>query len=1006
MHPFFQRPGVRRARLLFRWCRITVWVFLLIIIGAIAYLHMVGLPDFVKRPLLRRLMAEGLAAEFSNMQLGWWRGPSVIIENAAFSRSHDPLSPKISTTRAEMAVDWRSLLHNQVVPRSLQILNARLEVPVSITNGDSLVINKTVLDVHFSSNDVARIDNCRGTFHGVQVDVIGIVRHVSLLHRWKLPSGGGTNNVPFQERLRGVVDALDKIHFAGTPVLQIQVGADGQDMNSFHAEMNFAATSAETPWGNYTNLNVAAACARLVNPGDQPFVQIKSTVMSAVTPWLSGDAISCAVNFSSGANSNIESDIRFDAGQFSAPLDADKSHSFTADRFSWSGAVRLAGSNFALLGVTGQLHAVGAKTPWGSARALLVDGHAGRARDVPPDLTGWGRWSSFAPWTADWFTDVRELNTPKLKIEHADFSAHWHAPRIELENVHGDLYGGHGTAAASLDVATRELHCAGATDFNPHAVTNLFRVQVRDWLAELDWSASPKINLAGLRVVLPPWTNRPPGWSAAVDSSLQFDGKFSVGYGSFREVPAQSATGHVTYTNHFWNISDVHATRPDGVIDLHYDNDERTGGYHFVIDSSLDPRDALPLMDPRHKHLLDDFSFPQTPRIHAETWGRWNAPARLAYIGDVRASNFVYRGERVATLNAAVNYTNFVLSVRNFALSSTDCQAQAPWAQYNYRTQAMRVTNLTGTMDPALLRRLLPKNPPDFLNHLHFDTLPRIAVSGAFSLTNSQDVDLHFYLTCDRVEYTNLTADAAVAQVDWVGQTIAVTNISANVYDGSLAGWITFDTAPNRDADFHADFTTRNIDLTSLTTGLTGRTNHVEGRLDGHLALQGPNRLERADWQGYGYVHVHDGLLWDIKLFGLLSPVLNAISPGWGHSRAREATADFIITNGVVSSDNVNVRCTGFILKLRGTVDPNRRINARFEAELSRKMPLFGPIVSAMFTPLGKMFEYRITGPLRDPTMEPIYVPKFIMLMLHPFHTIKSIAEPNSNSAPPPDNSK
>ena len=64
--------------------------------AAIAYLHLIGLPDFLKRPMLQRLLAEGIEAQFTNMQLGWGRGPSILIENAAFSRSREPLSPRLS----------------------------------------------------------------------------------------------------------------------------------------------------------------------------------------------------------------------------------------------------------------------------------------------------------------------------------------------------------------------------------------------------------------------------------------------------------------------------------------------------------------------------------------------------------------------------------------------------------------------------------------------------------------------------------------------------------------------------------------------------------------------------------------------------------------------------------------------------------------------------------------------------------------------------------------------
>jgi hypothetical protein len=147
---------------------------------------------------------------------------------------------------------------------------------------------------------------------------------------------------------------------------------------------------------------------------------------------------------------------------------------------------------------------------------------------------------------------------------------------------------------------------------------------------------------------------------------------------------------------------------------------------------------------------------------------------------------------------------------------------------------------------------------------------------------------------------------------------------------------------------------------------------------------------------------VHNALLWDIKIFGLLSPVLNAISPGWGHSRAREAYASFVITNGTISSHDLEMRCQGFRVNVHGTVDQNKKIDARFEASLSRETPILGPLLSMAFTPLAKLFEYHISGPLNDPKMEPVYIPKFVMLLIHPFHTIKTMTEPSSN----PDNAK
>jgi len=222
MHPFFQHPGVRRVRILFRWFRIFLWLMLFLALAVVSYLHLIGLPDFLKQPMLRRLLAEGVAAQFSNIQLGWGREPSIIIENAAFSRSDQPLSPRLSASRAELALSWRALLHSQIEVRGLQVSDAQLQLPV--TNGEALVLGHVALEIQFYSNDVARLDYCRGTFRGIQMDIIGGVRHVSSLRHWQFLAGGGGTNGVFQARLRQVAETMKKPISPGRPSCRLKSG--------------------------------------------------------------------------------------------------------------------------------------------------------------------------------------------------------------------------------------------------------------------------------------------------------------------------------------------------------------------------------------------------------------------------------------------------------------------------------------------------------------------------------------------------------------------------------------------------------------------------------------------------------------------------------------------------------------------------------------------------------------------------------------------------------------
>jgi hypothetical protein len=453
-------------------------------------------------------------------------------------------------------------------------------------------------------------------------------------------------------------------------------------------------------------------------------------------------------------------------------------------------------------------------------------------------------------------------------------------------------------------------------------------------------------------------------------------------------------------------VSGLHAVRADGDLDLDYTTSPL--GFRYIIDSRMDPKAALPIIAPRQPHLLDEFSFTHEPKIQAEIWGSWRDAGHLGVIATVRATNFIARGETVSALNARVEYTNLVLTVHDVFLSNDQCQVQSPLLQADFGTKTARVTNVTGVLDPPILQRVLRKNSPGWLDVIRFDTPPSVSAAGSFSFTNPLAMDLRFFISGQRLHYNNLLADQVTGEVNWSGRTVALTNILATLYNnGTLKGWVVFDGSTNRASNFRADFTARDIGISSLAAGLSGKTNHVEGRLDGHLALVGPNNADKNNWQGHGNIHVHDALLWDFKIFGLFSRVLNMISPGWGHSRMREARGSFVITNGVVSSDDLEFLCQGFRLNLRGTVDRNRRINARLEALASRDQSVLGSFLSMAFSPLSKLFEYQISGPLRDPVLEPVYVPRFIMFLLHPFHSLKSSATPDlpgssSEAMPPP----
>jgi hypothetical protein len=243
-----------------------------------------------------------------------------------------------------------------------------------------------------------------------------------------------------------------------------------------------------------------------------------------------------------------------------------------------------------------------------------------------------------------------------------------------------------------------------------------------------------------------------------------------------------------------------------------------------------------------------------------------------------------------------------------------------------------------------------------------------------------------------------LRAARVTGTIHWLGETLVLTNIAAELYGGSGSGFADFDfRVPHEGADYQFTASITNINLHALAADLSSPTNHLEGALSGQLVV---TRADSRDWRtldGFGQARLRDGLIWDIPLFGILSPVLNAAAPGLGNSRATDAAAAFAITNGVIYSDPLEINTVMTRLQYAGTVDLRENVNARVTAQLLHNLWGVGPVISTIFYPVTKLFEYQVTGTLQNPKKEPVYVPKFLLLPLHPIRTFEELLPSGDN---------
>jgi AsmA-like C-terminal region len=546
------------------------------------------------------------------------------------------------------------------------------------------------------------------------------------------------------------------------------------------------------------------------------------------------------------------------------------------------------------------------------------------------------------------------------------------------------------TLHAAIDPASRELRFGGASDFDLQKILPLLPEKAAAWLGQFSWEQPPQVRVAGL-LRLP--AGHPPDWSERLAQSLVLDGEFRVAHAAFRGIPALAAQSHFAFSNHVWRLPDLRVTRPEGVMTAGHWTDERTQDYYWHLRGTFDPQIVRPVLGDAARHALDLVRFTVPPVVDAELWGRWRDHDHFGVRADVAVSNaFTFRGETASRLRTQVEYTNLWLRLTNPRIERAGGQyGQLSSVEVDFARHLLYLTNGQCRLEPQVVARAIGTKTAHIMEAYDFADPPAARVEGRVAIDNSRAADLHFDIEAGRFHWWKFNTPRIAGSVIWQDETLVVTNVQADFYNGRLAGWLNLNFHPDIGNDFSFDLTAENTCLGPLMADLSHTTNQLEGVLSGRLNVTHANSEMPGSWQGGGNLRLHDSLLWEIPVFGVFAPVLNAVYPNLGSGRASSGSASFTITNSVVRSEDLLLNSPAMRLDYRGTVDFDGRLNARVEAGLLRDTWGIGPLVSTALWPLTKILEYKVTGDLASPKVEPLYLPKALLIPFHPIESFKEL---------------
>ena len=648
------------------------------------------------------------------------------------------------------------------------------------------------------------------------------------------------------------------------------------------------------------------------------------------------------------------------------------------------------------------INAPAAQTPWFRARDLQLTAKLTAPAGAPAGFDPAGSyWTNLQPYQLEWSARGAQLQSEKINADSVVGGGFWRAPELAVTNLSARLGGGRLDAGVQIKCRHRaNLTFTNSACFDLRAVYALLTGKTDARLAEFSWPQPPSVQFDG-SLILPPWTNREPDWNGKVRPTVRLNGELEFTNGTVQGVQIDSARSHFSYLDLVWQLPDLALKQAKTRLEISGYEDDATKKYRWQIRGVVDPEAARPfLTNSNAARGLEIVKLSGPLVLDADVSGRLYDYDSIAVDGRVAVTNFTVRGEEFGNVTSAVSYTNRVLAFLQPRMHTGTQTATADSVTLDFNTRLIYFTNVLSTADPEPVARAIGPKTGRLVAPYHFLRPPTARVNGQIPLRDMNggrdmaDVDMRFdVIKGAPFEWLKLKTTNIVGTLHWRGQTLSLTNVVSAFYGGTANGFAYFDfRVPHEGADYQYEVGVTNVNLHRLATELGTPTNHLEGILAGQLIVTNASTENWRTLSGHGQVNLHDGLLWDIPIISILSPVLNTVSPGLGNSRATEASAKFVITNGFIYSDSLEIRSTMTRLEYSGTIDLQQNVNAYVTAHLLRDTWVVGPLVSTVLWPVSKLFEYHVTGPLKDPKSEPIYVlPKLLLIPLHPIRSLEEI---------------
>jgi hypothetical protein len=382
--------------------------------------------------------------------------------------------------------------------------------------------------------------------------------------------------------------------------------------------------------------------------------------------------------------------------------------------------------------------------------------------------------------------------------------------------------------------------------------------------------------------------------------------------------------------------------------------------------------------------VLDSFSAGDDTTVAVDFKGTAVPGDRHAweFSGEAAATNISYRGvpakrakvtldlnhSRLDFSNGEVEFDYQDYPLRKLHDGPSSGQISVDLIRYAREPGTVTIHKLKGEAWPGPIARTFSPSLAETLEVYGFHSNPAIEADGVVGVKHGrskQDLTVRF-ATAKAADYEflgkTLQLETPKGTVRVLPDSVKASDLDFRLFGGLVRGSLESLTSGSRNIRGEFDWTRLSLPELSKAYGFESQPKgQITGRLDFTLLGEDVSGLD-----GAGHIALENGELFEVPIFGPLSPVISTVlgRRKAGFQEANDAFCTFTLKKGILSTLDFRTATSSIIFTGDAVVDMNKqtllmtlRMNAR---------GLFG-VITLPLRPFYGIFQFRGSGPIREP---------------------------------------